>query len=474
VTYLLSAVCYQQSAEYLSYAAPAGDGLYKVNTLTEQTGFYTNSNSPVYSQGENSFYAKTDFEKSPLNRVEKIMAPGNSWAGSNRGVVNKYWSNTIADNVRMWTVANAVNGFGSYTNINNASYPAGELYKNVTEDEHGKQVIEFTDKGGQTILKKVQLTAVADNGTGSGYAGWLCTQYIYDDLNQLRAVIQPKAVEAMQNSGIWSLDQIKLDELCFRYEYDKMERMIIKKVPGAGEVYMVYDARDRMVMTQDANLRTTNKWIVTLYDALNRPEQTGLLLNTYNNNTFSQHLNAAALSFTYPFTGSATPSTTYWEYLTKTGYDDYSSMPSSGGLTSTLDNSFINSTYLNTTYNISPDYAQQPLQSLQTRGMITWTEVKVTGTSNFLYSVIIYDDKGRVIQVKNKNITGGTDLVTTQYSWNSQPLIVIQKQEKAGTPTQTSIVVTKMTYDNLGRVTQVDKKVQNSLVNGNALPAVWT
>jgi len=51
----------------------------------------------------------------------------------------------------------------------------------------------------------------------------------------------------------------------------------MKKVPGAEEVYMVYDARDRLVMTQDANLRMLNKWMVTLYDALNRPIQTGLL-----------------------------------------------------------------------------------------------------------------------------------------------------------------------------------------------------
>jgi hypothetical protein len=28
-----------------------------------------------------------------------------------------------------------------------------------------------------------------------------------------------------------------------------------EKVPGAGEVYMVYDARDRLVLTQDANMR---------------------------------------------------------------------------------------------------------------------------------------------------------------------------------------------------------------------------
>lgn len=53
-------------------------------------------------------------------------------------------------------------------------------------------------------------------------------------------------------------------------------------MPWAEAVYLVYDARDRLVMTQDRNLRANNKWLVTQYDALNRPEKTGLLRNTFN------------------------------------------------------------------------------------------------------------------------------------------------------------------------------------------------
>lgn len=44
--------------------------------------------------------------------------------------------------------------------------------------------------------------------------------------------------------------------------------MIKKKVPDAGEVYMVYDARDRLVLTQDANLRNQGKWMYTVYENL--------------------------------------------------------------------------------------------------------------------------------------------------------------------------------------------------------------
>jgi hypothetical protein len=81
-------------------------------------------------------------------------------------------------------------------------------------------------------------------------------------------------------------------------------------------------------------------------------------------------------------------------------------------------------------------------------------------SSTYLFSVNFYDEKGRVIQVQVQNITATTaaDIVTTQYNWSGQPLVTVQKQEKGGTSAQTSIVVTQMTYDDLGRVTQTDKK----------------
>ena len=52
--------------------------------------------------------------------------------------------------------------------------------------------------------------------------------------------------------------------------------MTEKKVPGAEPVYMVYDQRDRLVLTQDGNQRAQGKWLFTKYDALNRPVFTGL------------------------------------------------------------------------------------------------------------------------------------------------------------------------------------------------------
>ncbi len=441
------------------------DGLFKLNPFQQQAAFYdnTNPNNPIKGQGESFFYGQTKYEASPLNRVEEAFAPGNSWMGSSananesdrKSIKTKYWINTTTDGVRIWKVANnaTMGSFGSYSSP--GAYPAGELYKNVTVDENGKQAIEFKDKEGLVILKKVQLTATADNGTGSGHTGWLCTYYIYDDLNQLRCVIQPRGVELIASNWILT-DATILAEQCFRYEYDQRQRMIVKKVPGAGEVNMVYDKRDRLVMTQDANLKLNNQWLVTKYDELNRPVETGIWTNA---TTAAIHRTNAAATYPYPATSGN------YELLTTTHYDNYTGLPAP--LTNYL--STWNSNFSSTDNNSYP-YPQMPAASNATRGMVTWTSTKVLGTSTYLYAVSYYDDKGRIIQMQSTNITGGTDVVTTQYGWQGLPLVTVAKTYQ-GTSQTTLIVVTKNSYDILGRLVKTEKKQSYNLVNGGAMSA---
>jgi hypothetical protein len=148
----------------------------------------------------------------------------------------------------------------------------------VSIDENTNKVIEYKDKEGHVILKKAQ---IGDISNGPAYTNWLCTYYVYDDFGQLRFVIPPKAVDVLAGTN-WQLSGSTsiINELCFRYEYDARNRMIAKKVPGAGWVYMIYDKRDRLVFTQDANMRSSNQWLYSLYDALNRSVETGMMINT--------------------------------------------------------------------------------------------------------------------------------------------------------------------------------------------------
>jgi len=272
--------------KYLPYAANSGnsaDGGLKQDPFTDQKNFYQNvlpGEQPAYT-GEQVYYGQNVYEASPLSRVLKTMAPGNSWAGNSVGASIQYSVNTAEDSVVIWHVNNDTltyldNDLTTNIPVSAGYYPLGRLYKTVTVDDQGHALVEYKDEDGLVILKKAQIGTIA--GHFSGYNGWLSTYYIYDNRNQLRFVMSPKAVGVVYgNSWNISSDTTTINELCFRYEYDLRNRMIAKKVPGAGWVYMVYDARDRLVCTQDANMHGRNQWMATLYDMLNRPATTGMI-----------------------------------------------------------------------------------------------------------------------------------------------------------------------------------------------------
>ncbi len=467
----------REQFKYLPFAANnAGgntninNGAYKANALVQQAAFAT-----IQYPGETNFYSKTNFEPSPLNRASDTYAPGSSWAGSEsntdpalrRNVQIKYFINTINDDVKIWNVTNdaTIGNFGTYQVSPNTggSYPAGELYKNITIDEHKKQVIEFKDKEGKVILKKVQIGNITDNGTGVNNTDFLCTYYIYDDLNNLRCVIQPEGVKLLPGIN-YQLTTTLLAEQCFRYEYDQRNRMVKKKVPGAGEVCIVYDDRDRLILMQDANMRIgTAKWMYTKYDELNRPVATGLWPSIL---TQQQHAANSIGNLAYPALSGQ-------EELSNTFYNDYTWLSSyTTGLSATYNT--IYDQYFETASNTTWPYAQANTATSQLKGMVTGGRTKVLGTTNdYLYSIVFYDEKGRVIQSQNTNITGGIDISTTQYTWAGQPLVTIQKVQNAGGTSNETVAVTKMTFDDLGRVVKTEKKISNSLVNGGTMALTY-
>jgi len=101
-------------------------------------------------------------------------------------------------------------------------------------------------------------------------------------------------------------------------------------------------------------------------------------------------------------------------------------------------------------------------------------ESKKSVSSPYLYTMLIYDDKGRIIQTKSTNATGGTDVLTTQYGWQGLPLIVVQKQQKADVNPQTITTVTQNSYDELGRLIKTEKKLSHSLLNSRATSSYTT
>jgi RHS repeat-associated protein len=447
-----------ESTKYLPYSSTENNGLFKNNVQANQSQFYASSASPYINQGETNFYNQVDFELSPSNRVLKTYAPGKNWVGAGVGIQTAEWVNTSTDDVKIWEVSNSNptgSLFATYSSI--GVYTSGALFKNVVNSEDGKQTITFVDKIGNTILIKKQTSAPADNGSGSGYSGWICTYYLYDDLNNLRCIVQPNGVQQLASNG-WNLSDVTiLGEQCFRYEYDDLGQMKVKKLPGTVECFIVHDALGRTVMTQDGNQRPTGSWTVTLYDKYNRQIYTGKITSPL---PYDQHLSNASTSTTYP--GYLD------EIYTQTHYDDYSSISVvSGTYNNTWNNQF------SPTDNAQFPYPQMPSQnsSYSILGKEAWSKVRILGTNNFLYQSNIYDDKGRIIQVQKSNVTNlssPTDYITTQYNWAGIVLTTVQNHQNYSGGYQSSTIVTKQDYDDLGRLVRTQKKVSNSNINGGA------
>jgi len=435
----------REVSKYLPFPDTSATGTYKYNAGVDQYTF----NSTQFPN-EQFYYSLVSFEPSPLNRAVATYAQGLSWSGGNRGIGTQYLVNQAADSVRVWAIAYPIGSIPTTS----ATYAAGTLYKMVTTDEAGHQVVEYKDLQGQVVLKKVQQAAPA----GTAHVGWLCTYYVYDDLGHLRFVIQPQAVVLI--NGSWSITSAIASELCFRYEYDAHGHMIVKKVPGAGETWMVYDIRDRLVMTQDADLRDSEKWLFTKYDGENRPDSTGFITDPTNYNNLSFHETNAFASSGYPAVASYTN-----ELLTQTYYDDYSWVSGTGTAigAAAATGVLTNSNYFITSYNNSPVYAVAATPFYQTRGMATGGMKKVIGTtSQYLYSANFYDDRGRVIQTQEVNYTGGVDTISTQYAFTGKPLRTLIGHRKNGNTVQNHTVLTKMDYDQGFRVRHIWKNIDGA------------
>lgn len=432
----------RETKQYVPYAPATGNnGKFRLNPFAEQQSYY-NTNYQ-----DQTPFNKTEFENSPLNRQLKSYAPGNSWAGSNRGVSQSLAFNTIADNVKTVTIG----GAGTMPVFGNV-YPAGDLAKNISSDEHGKQVIEYKDKQGQVILKKLQLA----DAPGASYTGWLCTYYVYNDFGQLRYVLQPNAVEWLADpNNNWNLSALGgsqvIDELCFIYEYDANGRVVYKKVPGAAPVYMCYDKRDRLVYSQDGNMRTGGQWMVTFYDELNRPVSTAL----YNTTQTKTQLQSAldALTGENPVPVITESSLTRLSY---TWYDEYS-MPGAVA----YNQSMINSAQAN--ISAGDEVVENLSKTELTRGMVTSSQTNVLGTSSFLKVTSYYDTKGRVIQSLTTNHKVGADAASMVYSFTGKVMssyLVHNNPAASLAGTQTTAVYTKNTYNN-DYLLKTEKKINN-------------
>ncbi|RBL88136.1 DUF6443 domain-containing protein [Chitinophaga flava] len=488
----------REQYKYLPYVPQTGntsDGRFKANPFNDQQSFYQNNVVNPGMKNESVFYSQIAYEASPLNRVMNTYAAGNSWAktGGDRPIRKQYMANAVNDSVRIWNIS-------GNNAVTNAIYAPGQLYKNVTTDEMGNQVIEYENKDGYPVLKKVQLS---DN-PGTAHMGWLCTYYVYDELNNLRFVIPPLAVEKITDT--WNFSLIAAG-LCFQYRYDGKKRLTERKIPGAELIEMVYDIRDRLALFRDGNMKNDGRWLMTFYDGLNRPRETALYKSAATKdalqNTMNSPLADANTSYQVPGIKDLV-----------VAVHDRNTYVATNAIT--LDNGFeaasemeayINPSLTGGTVNIPvsnplPNIPQQDLTPLtytfydkynftgahpvttadfnklqagdnpyaepdalpgnMTQGNITGTKVRILDTDQWLTTTFFYNDKGRSVQTVSDNIAGGKETLSTLYDFSGKVLSTFLRHTnpRSGATPQTN-VLTMLSYDAAGRPVSVKKKIND-------------
>jgi len=430
------------SFSYLPFADTSSSGLFKTNPFYKDSVFYK-----TLFPDEQVFYQQTLYDSSPFNIPIKKMAEGNEWGGSHRGDTMIHRSNATSDSVRYWSIS-----ISSENDIPSTStyYVAGSLSVNQVTDARGIKSIVYKDMAGRIILTKSQIAS----SPATGHWGWLCTYYIYDEMGHLRAIIPPKATDALIAVS-WNLSSNATiyTGFCYSYYYDSRGRQIVKYIPGKGKNYTAYDLLDRPVMTQDPNLRNSNQWTFILYDAQQRPVKSGVITTTATTDTIWAQ---AARNTSYP-----TLSGTY-TIMAESYYDDYDWISAtSAPVASSPDFSNFTSAYFITSSG-SPYYAETPTSSLRIRGAMTGNKILVLGTSNYLYNVSFFDTRGRVIQSQQYNYTGGTDVSTTQYNFRNNVLRNLLVHVKSGTNAQTHKVLTKYEYAHTGKLLSMIKNIDST------------
>ena len=386
-----------------------------------QAAFYQNlyPNQPAFGE--------IAFEPSPLNRVVEQGAPGAPWQLGQHTPTTAYLLNA----------ANEVFNFGLNPTIpaSPSYYAANELFKNEATDENGAKTIAFTDKLGRTICNWVQLDDVPT---------YAITYYIYDVFGNVKHVLPPEAV-AVVIANNDQLNQNILDDWCFSYTYDARQRVIEKKIPAKEKDLIVYDKLDRVVATQDGNLRNTDSWLITKYDALNRPVLTGkadgitesamragvdgntILNESFDGTSYSQNV--------YPALNDI-HSITY--------FDDYD---------------FPDAPLMQAEPEIS---GLSSLQNKRTRGIVTGIKVAILNPEPDmpadLLTTTFYDEYGREIQTQAETHLHHTDVSSYGLNFAGELLISITSHVGPDGPVRE---VKEFCYDHRGRLIRTTSDINN-------------
>ena len=403
---------------------------------------------------EAQVYSQKKYENSPLNRVLKQGAPGATWdVNTNRAISFDYQTNS-GDNVLMFGINQALTNSGDNISLTiTGTYQNGMLYKTTTTDENGQPIIEFKDKEGRVILKRIQTGGKEFN-----------TYYVYDIYGNLACVLPPKLMELV-NNGTNVLNYISLlKELAYQYRYDDKNRLVEKKLPGKGWEYMLYDKQDRLVGVQDENMRNENYWVFTKYDKFGRVAITGKtwevegrtrdqVQTTINDHLGNNNVSRDATGYKqdniiiyYNEAGFGYNN----HVLTVNYYDDYPMTQEGVSLSGNA-------------------LGQSIATGGKLKGLPTLTVMRSLGTWenngwNFEYNYTFYDNKYlRPIKTHKINYLGGSTIVESELDFRgkAKQVVTTHKRLKTDAPLKVTEV---FSYDKFERLTKHTHQINSGKV----------
>lgn len=194
----------RQAKKFLPYASKGAGGIYRPAALVGRFNVYAGSfQHDFYRVGlnnvasEDSAYARTIYDDSPLNRVLKEGRTGRLWMPDNQlldvSVKHAYAANASEEvllfqyNPTTESITCVNNGVPQY-------YAPSRLIKSTVLDELNYETIVYVDQEEKTILSKKQYRT---NGTTKEYAE---TYYVYDAFGRLVTVFPPEAVNAIKKT----------------------------------------------------------------------------------------------------------------------------------------------------------------------------------------------------------------------------------------------------------------------------------
>ena len=419
----------EDAKSYLSYAARSSGGRKQASALTNQQVFY----GTLYGQADaqRSFTEKV-YEASPLGRVRKQALPGYMKDYEVLYTEFDYRTNDT-DEVRWLAVG--VDG----ELVCEGCHDAGTLSCTVTTDPDGHVVQSFTDGQGRTLLSRT----FDDDEPIDTYS-------VYDDYGRLRWVVTPEGSYLLSDSQTFPVDDDFAEKYCYIYTYNDRGLMTEKRMPGREAESMFYDKNDRLVMSQDGNLRAKKQWIVYLYDAFGRIEKQ--LLGTKPDSTdgpiwaFENNPLFLYMTFTNDPTVPLLRSCTYDTYPSEVQAAGLDFQPIEG-LTATDGESL---RYDNAT------------GSLTYEKLAVLANDTITGYHQRAY---YYDYKGRLIQTVERDTEDGILCTSQRYDFVGNLIAQRESYTRAG---KTDDIDRTFTYDDRSRLLS-----ETTQVNGGEEAVVY-